>query len=270
MQKSDSGQLTTAHRRVKGSTTLNRKYVRRPVVASNAVKVRMQQVRPAETKTKATVSQQQRKLTASELRDLAIKKALAEADNYSEQENTQTKMAESIKMDNEKKTSSRKGEFSAKKVRFGIGRVFLAFGCAVAVVVGIVYLVNANMPDISLKVAAMQTGIDNPYPSYVPRDYNVSDVVSENGKITISFKNHANGGSFSLVEERSSWDSGALLANYVKEAYKEDYTVIREQGLTLYLGRNETVWVNGGVFYKLKLVSGTLTKKQIRSIAVSL
>ena len=179
MQKSDSGQLTTAHRRVKGSTTLNRKYVRRPVVASNAVKVRMQQVRPAETKTKATVSQQQRKLTASELRDLAIKKALAEADNYSEQDNTQTKMAESIKMDNEKKTSSRKGEFSAKKVRFGIGRVFLAFGCAVAVVVGIVYLVNANMPDISLKVAAMQTGIDNPYPSYVPRDYNVSDVVSE-------------------------------------------------------------------------------------------
>ena len=89
MQKSDSGQLTTAHRRVKGSTTLNRKYVRRPVVASNAVKVRMQQVRPAETKTKATVSQQQRKLTASELRDLAIKKALAEGlidaeryDNY--------------------------------------------------------------------------------------------------------------------------------------------------------------------------------------------
>ena len=126
------------------------------------------------------------------------------------------------------------------------------------------------MPDISMRVAAMQTGIEASYPSYVPRDFSLSDITSEDGKVILNFKNAETGDAFSLAEENSSWDSNALLTNFVKDEYGEDYSIVREQGLTIYMSGSDAAWVNGGVVYKLNTTSGILTKKQIRSIAVSL
>jgi hypothetical protein len=60
------------------------------------------------------------------------------------------------------------------------------------------------------------------------------------------------------------------LSNFIKPTYNNDYTVVREQGLTLYMGTNWQVWVNGGMLYKLNITSGTLTKKQLKAIATSL
>lgn len=151
---------------------------------------------------------------------------------------------------------------------FGWKRVVLAFCCAATAIFAIVYFINSTSTDISLKVAAMQSGIDASYPSYVPRGYNLSDVTSSSGKITMNFK--SDDGSFGISEESSAWDSNALLNNYIKENYDENYSVVREQGLTLYMGNDWEVWVNGGVLYKLTVDSGTLTKKQMKSIAVSL
>ncbi len=155
-------------------------------------------------------------------------------------------------------------------VHFGFKRILLATVCAAIAVFAIVYFVNLNVPNISLKVAAMQSGIEASYPTYVPRDFNLSDITSENGRITLNFKNGSTGDAFTLVEEKSSWDSNALLNNFVRETYGDNYTMIREQGLTLYISGSNASWVNGGVVYKLKTTSGTLTKKQIKSIAVSL
>ena len=155
-------------------------------------------------------------------------------------------------------------------VHFGFKRVLLATFCAAVAVFAIVYFVNLNAPNISLKVAAMQSGIEASYPAYVPREYTLSDIASENGKITLNFKSAASSGAFTLVEEKSSWDSNALLNNYIREEYGENYTLIREQGLALYISNSDAAWVNGGVVYKLKTTSGSLTKKQIKSIAVSL
>ena len=126
------------------------------------------------------------------------------------------------------------------------------------------------MPDISLKVAAMQTGMDPTYPNYVPRDYSASSITSEEGKITMKFENHSTGDSFILTEEKSTWDSNALASNFVKDEYGDNYTIIREQGLTIYISDSNAAWVNGGVVYKIETTSGSLTNKQIRSIAVSL
>ena len=163
-----------------------------------------------------------------------------------------------------------KKESKSIQMHFGFGRIMLALACAAAAVFAIVYFVNLNAPDISLKVAAMQTGIEASYPSYVPRDYSLSDITSEEGKIVLNFKKAGSDEGFSLAEESSSWDSNALLTNYVKNEYGSDYSVIKEQGLTLYINGSDACWVNGGVVYKLKATSGTLTKKQIKSIAVSL
>ena len=277
MQRSDSNQNLSAHRQVRSSTTLNRRYVKRPIngVAQNPIKsvvpqdinsvvrVRMQ----SRTKVAPKVAQP----TAVELKEQAIRKALAEANRLpSVQEESQPKMVEAIKKTDQPEKVKESSGLKASKIRFGIGRVLLALGCAVAAVFAIVYLVNATMPDVSLKVAAMQTGIDSPYPSYVPRGYSITDATSESNKITLTFKNSGTNGAFTLTEERSSWDSAALLSNFVKDAYGENYTVVREQGLTIYINNSNAAWVNGGVVYKIKTTSGTLTKKQIQSIAVSL
>lgn len=184
--------------------------------------------------------------SAQELKEQAIKKALASASHY----NTEPK--------------------EKNKLHFGAGRVMLALSCAAVVVAAIVYFVNLNMPDMSLKVAAMQTGINATYPSYVPRGFNITNISSESGKISLNFHNTETGDSFIIDEEESSWDSSALLANYVKKAFNGDFTSVREQGLTIYIDDNNAAWVNGGIVYKLKITSGTLTKKQLRSIAVSL
>lgn len=158
------------------------------------------------------------------------------------------------------------------RVRIGWQRVALALSCAVAIVLAVVYFVNINTPNISLKVAAMQSGIEASYPSYTPRDFSLTDITSENGKITLNFKNAEGNVAYSITEERSSWDSNALLTNYVKTNFETDYSAVKEQGLTLYISSNnsEVVWVNGGVLYKIKVKSGSLTKKQITTIATSL
>lgn len=188
------------------------------------------------------------KLSAKEIKDREIKKAISKAD----------------KISTEKKTKK------PAKIHLGVGRVVLALSCAAAAVFAIVYFVNLSAPDLSLRVAAMQTGIEASYPSYVPRDFSLSDITSENGRITMSFINRGTGEAFTLVEEKSSWDSNALLENFVRREYGEDYAMVRENGLTLYIKDSDAAWVNGGMVFKLKTTSGTLTKKQIRAIAVSL
>lgn len=187
--------------------------------------------------------------TAKEIKETAIDKALVEASR------------DAKKRDAERRKS--------RKVHFGFRRVVLALACAAAAVFAIVYFVDLNTPNISLKVAAMQSGIDAKYPTYIPRDFDLSDITSENGKITLNFRNASTGDAFTIIEEKSSIDSAALLSSYVKPTYGDNYSEIVEQGLTLYISGSDAAWVNGGVLYKLKTVSGSLTKKQLKSIAVS-
>jgi hypothetical protein len=286
MQKSDTNVAKTVRRKVQTSTTLNRKYVKRPVKSTDVMvsikrspKVKrfdtpapvikkMQEDQPIAPSTvhpmqAAAITKMQsrtaapaaKKMTAKELKDQAIQRALASASKTSEN------------MDAKKTKKSKK----APKLHFGLGRVVLALSCAAAAVFAIVYFVNLNMPDISMRVAAMQTGIEATYPSYVPRDFSLSDITSENGKVVLSFKNSGTGDAFSLTEETSSWDSNALLANFVKDEYGDNYTTVREQGLTIYIsGGGDAAWVNGGVVYKIDSTAGALTKKQINTIATSL
>ena len=248
MQKSDSNTMAkSAHRQMMSSTTLNRRYVRRPTKSTDvAVSIKKRSA--------AAMNSTPSRTTAKELKDQAIKKALAEAVVAPEKTNTKAKKTK--KADN--------------KIHFGFGRVMLALTCAAAAVFAIVYFVNLNMPDLSLRVAAMQTGINASYPNYIPRDYNVSSITSEDGKITMEFQNINTDDTFTLVEESSSWDSNALLSNFVKEEYGDNYTVVREQGLTIYISGSNATWVNGGVVYKISTSNGSLTNKQIKSIATSL
>ena len=287
MQKSDDAQSAkTTRRQVRPSTTLNRRYLKRPVkkldgmvapkkreqnnstnnVAvtikkdSSTMKIEKHPMQVSANakmeRRKAVNDTQPRKLTAKELKDQAIKKALAMADRQTTEQNS---MVQKIQKGN------------TGKLHFGFGRVVLALACAAVAVFAIVYFVNLNMPDITLRVAAMQTGIDAAYPSYVPRDYKLTNILSEDSKVTLNFRNDTTGGEFTLVEEKSSWDSNALLENFVKPSYGDNYSIIREQGLTIYTDDKSATWVNGGAMYRITSAGNeVLTKKQITAIANSL
>ena len=162
---------------------------------------------------------------------------------------------------------------SRRKIRryppteFGLKRVALAMATAAVVVFGVVYLVNANTPDISMKVAAMQNGIDAVYPAYTPRGFALSDITSENGKVTLNFKNPETGAAYSLTEEAVS--ENVTLLEYIDETFGANYTRIDEQGISVYIGNNGAAWAHNGVVFKLKITSGSLTRKQITTIATT-
>ena len=185
------------------------------------------------------------KLSAKEIKNREIEKAV--------------KSATKFPVENTKKNHG---------VGFGWKRAILVTACTATIAFAVAYFINLASTDMSIQVAAMQSGIEATYPTYVPRDYVLSDVTSASGKVTIHFKKGTDG--FGITEEESAWDSDALLNNYVKMTYGNEYTVVKEQGLTLYMGDNWEAWVNGGMLYKLFVDSGTLTKKQMKSIATSL
>ena len=149
-------------------------------------------------------------------------------------------------------------------------RFFIAFSASAAVVAVLGLIVRFNMPDVSVRVAAMQTGIEATYPTYIPRGYQLNSVTTdkENG-ITMEFSDSEKH-TFTINEKKSSWDSNALLNNYVKERWGSDYTALREHGITIYVSDGNATWVNGGLVYNLASDTGVLTKKQIKNIVTSL
>ena len=150
------------------------------------------------------------------------------------------------------------------------GRIFLALICSGATVAALVAFVHFSIPDLSVRVAAIQTGIDATYPSFVPRGYNLSNVTSDKEGVVVMAFSGPDGASFTMSEEKSTWDSTALLNNYVKKTYPNDFTTLREQGITIYVRGEKASWVNGGLLYKIDATGKYLTKEQIRNIATSL
>lgn len=152
-----------------------------------------------------------------------------------------------------------------KKVK----HIVVALVCAAACIAALACFVKLNIPTFSVHVAAMQAGIEASYPSYIPHDFTLSSVVSEGKQVVMTFKS-GDGKEFKLTEEKSSWDSSALLNNFVKNEWGNDYSVAREQGITIYVSGSKATWVNGGLLYHIVADDDTLSKKQIYSIATSL
>ena len=194
-------------------------------------------------------------LSAQELKDRAIQQALRKMD----------------RVDGDASMSAQFGDAGRQKLHFWQKKGFaIAAGMAVISLVLLGYLVHLNLPDISVRVAAMQTGIEKIYPNYVPSNYRLDGLVKEDaGRVTMNFKNDE-GKKFVLMEEKSSWDSAAVLSNYVKKTWGNDYTIAKGQGLTIYISGSNAAWVNGGVFYIINDDSGNLSSSDLHDIAVSL
>ena len=232
MQKSDYAQpIKVVRRQVQPSATLNRKYVTRPQVKKTA---------------SVQVAQKSSQPTPEQLKEAAIKKAL--------------------------RSASKTDEETARpnKLHFGLGRIILAFACTATAIFAIAYFINQNVFNLSVANAARSAGIETTNTPKVPAGYELTDIVSEDGKMTLAYTNKGTKTSFTIIEERSSWDSNALLTNYVKPTYEANFSTVREQGITIYISDSNAAWINGRVMHKILAEPGTLTKKQIRTIALSL
>ncbi len=281
---------SASHRRVQRSTTLNRRYVQKPgkIAAVNSVAKRraedlkrrqalaekINRERLTELKTRKTLQEAAATPAAATAQPLSatIEKSLVTSPRAEKakivKDNAVKSALKSVASMEDKEAKTATAAISSKR-SVGAKKLLLAFGCA-ALAVGIVgYFISSNTPDISVRVAAMQTGIDATYPTYVPRGYSLSDIVSEDKKISMTFTSSDNT-SFILTEEKSSWDNDTLESSYVKATWGNNYTSVREQGITIFISGSNAAWVNGNILYKINASGNNLTKKQIKSIVTSL
>ena len=244
------------------ATTGDRPAERHPyqVHAAEARAARRQLEEQIRHATHPTVSTQERK-------DIAIARALAAVQPI-EQENDVLARNVSSSASRLDTTRSKRQKHKKEKSGLSTGRRFaLAFAVAAVAVTGLGVLIMNSVPDISLQVAAMQVGIDATYPAYIPRGYTMTNVTSADGRIRLTFSNNET--TFTITESQSSWDTSAVLNNYVKPEW-ETYTTTHENGITVYLNNSNAAWVNGGIFYTVECENNALTKKQLTNIVAGL
>ena len=280
---------SVSHHRVQRSTTLNRKYVKKPekvAVVDSVAKRRADDLKRRQALADKINRERLTALKAGKtLRDAAITPAALSTPRplsatieknliTSPKPEAATKIKDSAVQSALKSVATINTDSSNKKGisterSLGAKKLLLAFGCA-ALAVGVVgYFVSINTPDISVRVAAMQSGIDATYPTYIPRGYSLSDIVSEDKKISMTF-NDSESNSFTLSEENTSWDNETLESSYVKSTWGNNYTSVREQGITIFISGSNATWINGSILYKITASGNNLTKKQIKSIVTSL
>ena len=157
---------------------------------------------------------------------------------------------------------------SKNRTPFFTRRFAIALSCAFAAVFTLGYFVNLNLPNIPARVAAMQAGFNIKYPAYIPQGYSLTSITSDkDSKVTIHL---SNGKQRMLIkEERSTWDSQALLHNFVKKTWGNSFATTRDQGLTIYFGGNNAAWVNGGILYRIEAGSD-ISRLQLHNIVYSL
>lgn len=140
--------------------------------------------------------------------------------------------------------------------------------CTVLVIVA-AYLTYVNLPNLSVRVAGAQAGINATFPEYHPDGYSVSGPITyADGQVNINFQ--ANTGSFQFVitQKKTNWDSTALQEKVNKET-SGAFITNEKNGLTIFTYNGNATWVNGGILYTIS-GNAPLRSDQILHIATSL
>lgn len=178
------------------------------------------------------------------------------------------KEAEAEALQNAPRHSQNHQQF--KQPRHGLSR-FMSVGSAmVALLLLAGYFTYLNMPNLSVRVAAAQAGVDASYPEYRPDGYSLAGAIGyTQGEVSMKFASNGGPQNFTLSQKKSSWDSSAVLDNYVKEKAGDNYITYSERGLTIYTYGSNAAWVNNGVLYTID-GDAPLSSDQIRRIATSM
>lgn len=150
--------------------------------------------------------------------------------------------------------------------RWGRFLTFASSSLAIIALAG--YFTYLNMPNLSIKMAAIQSGINAKYPGYQPDGYALNGPITyRDGEVSMRFAYASGDRYFDIKQERSSWDSSAVKEFVATKS--QDSTTTTVDGLTIYTYGNNATWVNGGVLYTLK-GDAPLSSSQVSRIATSM
>lgn len=163
------------------------------------------------------------------------------------------------------KSSKKLNKKSSKKSR--VGGIATA-GLTAMLIAG--YVAYLNIPSISMKVAANRAGFAATMPSYRPAGYGLNGPIAYSpGQVTVNFSSNTDDRKFSLRQQPTTWDSNALLENYVTKQSGE-YLTYQDQGLSIYIFEGTSAaWVNGQKMYILEGDNSQLDTDQILKLATS-
>lgn len=132
------------------------------------------------------------------------------------------------------------------------------------------YLTYINIPNLSIRIAAANTGIDASLPAYQPAGYKISGPIGYgNGEVNVNYKANNSDQGYKLTQRPTDWDPVATLDNYVESDSNSDYQIRSVQGLTVYTYDKKAVWVDGGI---LHVIDGNapLSGQQVERIVASM
>lgn len=289
------------HKKTQKSTTLNRKFTKKPVkqtqvapkhtitqnrgaridgikparrgVSSPALTPQKKQpiVQPIAQKTPALVHQQPQPAVAVPQHPAVAKAHKAQAAAKQPQVST-VPAASHLKQAAINEALENAPKHHAKQHRtprsFQSRLIGAVFGCMALVLFG-GYFTYLNVPNLSVRVAAAQAGIDASYPGYRPDGYRLKGPVAySDGQVQMQFAANTGDTNFTLNQAKSSWDSSALLENYVRDQSNDEYSTSQEKGITIYNYGSNAAWVSGGILYTIQ-GDAPLSPDQIRKIATS-
>ncbi len=193
-----------------------------------------------------------RSKTMQETKEALIKHRLDQAHSAKQHHKVATQHAHSSRKQRRAKTAS------------------LATG-ALAVIVLAGYVAYLNVPSISMKLATSQAGFAATMPGQTPSGYSLNGpIAAETGQVTINFASNTDDRGFAITQQPSTWDSQALLENYVSQKTAQ-HTTYQDRGLTVYVFEGDNAaWVNAGKLYKLDGKNSSLSSAQILSLATSM
>lgn len=288
MSRTPQSHAATIHTHTQKSTTLRRAALKKPVkLAHSSPKKTLDSVhaithhkqplvaRAATTKSTHISKFTSRPATTIVNNDIApirhphVVKAQAKID--AKRTPAPEKTAQEIKREAIEHAISTTGKHKQPKKRYTFkhpGAMSIVTAALALVVLG-GYLTYLNMPSLSVRVAAVAAGVDASYPNYRPDGYRLDGAVAYNkGEVSMKFAANAGPQNFTIKQSKSSWDSAAVLDNYVKPKAGTDYATFTDHGLTIYTFDNGVAWVNGGILYTID-GDARLSSDQIRHIATS-
>lgn len=155
-----------------------------------------------------------------------------------------------------------------KKPKSRIGRWLQVASVGLAIMLIGGYFTYLGMPNISTRIAAIQSGVNAKYPGYRPTGYALSGPITfKSGEVRMKFAYADGGQSYTITQQKSSLNSAALKETLTADG--GDVQTTTAGGLTIYSTDRTASWINGGVLYQITL-GGALSSEQVTKIATSL
>ena len=165
-------------------------------------------------------------------------------------------------------TVPQKAPRRAKKPKSRMGRWLQVASVGLAIMLIGGYFTYLGMPNISTRIAAIQSGVNAKYPGYRPSGYALSGPITfKSGEVHMKFAYADGGQSYTITQQKSSLNSAALKETLTADGGEVQTTTAG--GLTIYNTDRTASWINGGVLYQITL-GGALSSEQVTKIATSL